>query len=289
MRYRIKQIIIGILGLIIIISGIIYIFRNTIIAHFIPTVEQIGVINIETENDTANISSQLQITNKSFFKIEIDSIRYEASIFNKTYLKNQKPIGLILLNHEIDTIDFALKIPYISFIKDLRTERNKSDSATYSIDVSLIYSSILGKIIVPIKKAAKIKIPIPPEIKILGIKYTNIRLKHIQAEAKLQIINHSAVAIKIKDFKYSMNILKHGVVKGKIVKSIRIKPNGTSLISLPMEINVNNLGKTILEVMRNKDTYDYTLNIIANLESYQQSQVSYNVNISNSGKIELIK
>lgn len=289
MRYRIKQIIIGVLGLIIMTIGIIYIFRNSIITHFIPTVEQIGDINIEIKNDTATISSQLQIKNKSFFKIKIDSIRYEASIFNKTYLKNQKLIGLILHNHEIDTIDFALKVPYINFIKDLKSERNKSDSASYSIDISLIYSSILGKIIVPIKKAEKIKIPIPPEIKILGIKYTNIRLKHIQAEAKLQIINHSAVDIKIKELKYSMHIINHGIVKGKHTESIRINPSGTSIISLPIEINLDNLGKTIIEVMRNKDNYDYTLSIIANLGSYHQSQVTYNINISNSGKMELKK
>ncbi len=190
MNYRIKQTIIGILGLIIISSGIIYIFRNTIIAHFIPSVEQIGDINIEIQNDTAIISSQLRIKNKSFFKITIDSIRYEASIFDKIYLKNQKLIGLTLLNQEIDTLDFALKIPYINLIKDLKTERNKSDSAKYQIDISLIYSSIFGKIIVPIKKAEKIKIPIPPEIKILEIKYNKIGLKHIQAEAKLQMINN---------------------------------------------------------------------------------------------------
>lgn len=289
MNYRIKQTIIGILSLIILTSGSIYVFRNTLITHFIPSVKQIGDINIEIKKDTANIRSQLQIKNKSFFKITIDSIRYEASLFNKTYLKNQKLIGLTLLNHEMDTLDFSLKIPYINLIKDLKTERNKSDSASYSIDISLIYSSIFGKIIVPIQKAEKIKIPIPPEIKIMEIKYNRIRLKHIQAEAKLQITNHSAVALKIKDLEYSMNIINHGIVKGKLTEPIRIHPNGTSFISLPIEINVNNLGRTILEVMWNKDNYDYTLNIIANLGSYHQSQGTYNINISNSGKMELKK
>ena len=142
---------------------------------------------------------------------------------------------------------------------------------------------------VPINKSAKIKIPQPPELKILEIKYKKIHLKSILAEAKIKIINHSAVSLSIKDLSYSINISNHGTLKGKHIESICIKPNGTSFINLPIEININNIGKAIFEVIMNKDNYDYTLNLNAILESSHPLKESFHINISNSGKMELKK
>lgn len=289
MRKRIKCIVIFILVLTIIISGVLYIYRTSIVAHFVPTVEQFGDIQIQIKNDTALISSQLIVQNKSFLKIKIDSIKYKVSLFNKTYLQNQKFIGIILLGHGKDTIGFSLKVPYFKFLKDIRAERKKTDSAYYSIDISLQYATALGKINIPFNKSAKIKIPQPPEFKVLEIKYKKIRLKSIQAVATIKIINHSAVALTIKDLNYTINILNRGSLKGKHIESICIKPNGTSIIKLPIVININNIGKTIFEVIMNKDNYDYTLNLDAFLKSSPPMKESFLIDISYSGKMELIK
>lgn len=289
MRNKIKFIAIIILILTIIAAIIIFIFRSQIIAHIIPSVEQTGDIHIKVKNDTTYISSKLTVKNKTFLKIEIDTIRYKVSLFDKMYLQNQKFIGVVLPGYGMDTFDFSLKIPYITFLKDLSAERKKEDSASYSINISLLYSTVFGKAEFPINKSAKLKIPQPPEIKVVEIKYRKVRLKSILADVKIKIINYSSVTLSITDMNYFMSIIKHGNLKGTHREPINIKPKGTTFVSLPIEINLNNIGKTIFDVIINNDNYDYTLTLSAILESSDPLKEYFYIDISKSGRMELKK
>ena len=289
MKNKIKRISIFILVLVIIAGGVIYIFRAGIIAHYIPTIEQIGVINIKVKNDTTYINSKLTVKNNTFLKIKIDTLKYKISLFNKTYLQSHKFIGVVLHGNGKDTIDFSLKIPYNTILKDLNTERKKRDSTSCSINISLQYSTVFGKAEFSINKFMKIKIPQPPELEVMEIKYKKIRMKSILANAKIRITNYSAVTLSIKEIHFSLNILKQGNLKGNYRERINIKPNGTTFIDLPIEINPNNIIKTIFEVIINKDNYDYTLTLNAILESSDSLKESFHINLTKNGKMELKK
>ncbi len=289
MKNRIRNIILILFVILIIAGTVIFIFRKKIVAHFIPNVEQIGEIYIKVKNDTTYIRSKLAVKNKSFLKIEIDSIKYKVSLFEKEYLKNQKFIGLVLHKYGMDTIDFSLKIPYKTILKDLSVERKKGDSASYSINISLQYSTVFGKVEIPINKSAKIKIPQPPEISIVDIKYNKVRFKSILANAKIKVINFSDVTLSIKDISYSISILKQGNLKGSIKEPINIKPNGSTFINLPIDISLKNIGKTVFDVIINKDKYNYTLTLNAILESSYPFKESFHIDLTKNGQMELKK
>lgn len=273
----------------IIVLSVIYIFRARIIAHFIPNVEQVGDVYIKVKDDTTYVSSELTVENKSFLKIEIDTIKYKITLFNKTYLQNQKFIGIVLHGYEKGTLGFSLKIPYVSILKDLGAERRKGDSASYSINVFLQYSTIFGRLEIPINKSAKLKIPQPPELNIVEIKYSKIRLKSILANVTVKVVNYSDVNLSIKEMTYSMYVSKQGKLKGKLKKTISIKPNGTTFINIPIEINLNNLIKTVFDVIINKDIYDYKLSLNAILESSSPFKQSFHIDLTKNGKMELNK
>ena len=289
MKTKVKYISISILVMAIILSGVVFIFRSKIMAHYIPRIEQIGDIHIRVKNDTSYISTRLSIKNRSFLKIEVDTIKYKISLFNKTYLKNEKFIGMALQGYGKDTLEFSLKVPSSAILKDLKAERKKGDSATYFINISLQYSTLFGKAEIPINRSAKIKIPQPPELEVVGIKYKKVRLRSILADAKIKITNYNDITLSIKEMNYSMNILKQGKLKGSLRIPIDIKPNGTTFINIPVEINVNNIGKTIFQVLINKDSYDYTLTLNAILESTDPMKESFHVDLIKNGKMELKK
>lgn len=92
----IKRISLILLVLLLIGAGLVYGFRSRIIAHIIPSVEQVGDIFIEVKNDTCYISSKLTVRNKTFLKIEIDTIKYQVLLFNKVYLQSRKSLGIKL-------------------------------------------------------------------------------------------------------------------------------------------------------------------------------------------------
>lgn len=188
-----------------------------------------------------------------------------------------------------DTVDFSLKIPYKILIKDLKAERKKGDSASYSINVSLQYATFLGKEEKPINKSAKLKIPQPPDIEIVDIQYKKIQRKSILADVKISITNYTNVDLSVKEMSYSMIVLGQGNLKGSNTEKINIKPNGTSFINLPIEISPKSIAKTFFDVLRNKDNYDYTLTLNANLESSGPVKDSFAINLVKIGKMELKK
>jgi LEA14-like dessication related protein len=285
----IKRICILILALAFIAGGAIFIFRSQIVARFIPEIEQTGDIHIDIKNDTSYISSKLTVRNKSFLKIKIDTFTYTVSLFNKTYLQSHKFIGRVLHGYRTDTINFSLKIPHASILKDLSAQRKKGDSANYSINISLLYSTVFGKSEIPFNKSAKLKLPQPPELELVEIKYTKFRLKSIVADAKIKITNYSAVTLSIKEMKYFMNILKAGNLEGNFSEPTTIKPKGITFVDIPIEINVINMGKTIFDVIINRDTYAYTLTLDATLETAGTLKRSVRIALSKNGNMELKK
>ncbi len=90
MRIKFKRIGIFILLFVTLAGSFCYTFRNEIKAHFIPSFEQLGEIHIHIQNDTCYVSSKLVATNKSIFKIGIDTIKYKVALFNKTYQPKRK-------------------------------------------------------------------------------------------------------------------------------------------------------------------------------------------------------
>jgi LEA14-like dessication related protein len=276
--------------LLIVISGLlIYINRAKLVTRFIPAVEQVGDITIDIKNDTVYISSNLTAENKTFLKIEIDTIKYKISLFGKTYLQNSEFIGRTLHGYGKDTINFSLKIPYVTILKDLNAERKKGDSASYTIDISLHFSTFLGKSEFPVTKSAMLKIPQPPELEVMKIDYHKIRLNSITANAEIKITNYNEVGLTITELNYSMNILKQGKLKGSYIPPIEIKGNGVSFITIPITITPKNLGKTIFDIARNKDNYAYTLSLDGKLESSTTPKRNFQVSIVKSGRMELKK
>jgi LEA14-like dessication related protein len=289
MKKAIKRIGIVILALVVIGGGAIYLFRKQLVKHFIPDVDQIGEIKINLKNDTSYISSKLVISNNTFLEIYIDTIKYKISLFDKTYLQNEKALGIHMRGHGKDTIDFGLKIPYVAILRDLKAQRKIKDSANYAVAVSLQYTTAFGRAEIPINKAARMKIPDPPELEVVDIKYEKVRFKYILADARIKITNHSIIDLSITDMSYNLNVLKQGNLKGNYREDIHIKPYGTTYINIPIKIDVDNMGKTFFQVIFNKDNYDYILTLNAVLQSTDPVQESVHIDLTQNGVMELKK
>jgi hypothetical protein len=88
---------------------------------------------------------------------------------------------------------------------------------------------------------------------------------------------------------YKMKILKQGDVKGKHQKTILLKPQGATYINLPMEINITHVGKMLWAVLNDRDNYEYTLSMNATIESISLVKESFQIELINSGNMELKK
>jgi LEA14-like dessication related protein len=270
-------------------TSAVFIFKSQIITHYRPEIKQVGVIHIHMKSDTSYINSKLEIKSNVFFRIKIDTIKYNIGLFEKTYLQSTEALGIHLPAYGRDTIDFSIKIPHRILLQNIKTERKKEDSAGYEINVALQVSTPFWKGEIPFNRSAKLKMPIPPQLELIEIKYKKVRLRSIIAAARIKITNHSYVNLSVKNMEYKMKILKQGDVKGSHEKTINLKPKGTTYINLPIEININHVGKMFWAVLNDKDNYDYTLFMNATIESISPVKESFQVELIKSGRMELKK
>jgi LEA14-like dessication related protein len=289
MKRKVKYAGLFLLMMLVIVAGCAFVFRARIITHCRPEIRQIGVIHINIKNDTSYINSKLEIKNEVFFKIRVDTIKYKIDLFDKTYIQSTEALGIQLPQNGRDTIDFLIKIPHASLLKSIRAERKKGDSAGYEINVALQVSTLFWNGEIPFNRSAKLKIPKPPELELIEIKYKKIRLRTIIADAKIKITNHSNVTLAVKGMNYKMKLHKQGDLKGNYQRTIHLKPKGATFVNLPMEINIDHVGKILWAVLTDKDNYDYVLSMNATIESTSPLTETFRVELIKSGKMELKK
>jgi LEA14-like dessication related protein len=283
----VKYLVIGLIVFSVLVVATGFIFRKQIATHYIPEVKQIDVIHINLKNDTSNIDFKLAVTNQSFLRIEIDTLIYKISLFNKTYLQKRHFLGIVLPGHGCDTLHVAIKIPYVAILKDLAKERGKGDSTNYAVELFLQYSTIFGESEIAIHRAAKLKIPAVPEFEIVDVKWNRVRLKSILASVTLKLVNHSEITLAIHDLKYAMEFLEQGIINGVYRQRIIIKPKAETMVTIPIEIKPNRMIKTVMAVMTNNDKYDYTLKLAATLESLDSIKNRFQIELVKNGRMEL--
>jgi LEA14-like dessication related protein len=286
----IKYIVIGFLALVATGALIVYLFRKKIASRYIPEVSQVGIVRVALKNDTSYLNFNLALANKTFLKIEVDTITYTIALFNKTYLEHQRFIGLILPGSGKDTLLIDIKIPYVDILKNLNSERKKGDSTSYSIQLYLQYKTIFGRSEIAINKDAKLKIPRVPELEVINIEWNRVRFKSIMADVSIKLTNYSDITLTIKDLNYSIDVFNEGKLTGIYKDPIVIKPKGVTLANFPIELAPNRIVKTIFDVITNRDIYPYTLTLNATLKSNDlPKEDSIQIELVKNGQMELRK
>jgi LEA14-like dessication related protein len=268
---------------------LLYIFRRQIADYLIPEIKQLGAIQVNIKNDTCYVCPSLEFTNNTMFNLTLDSVAYDITILEQNYWDDQKALNLKLPAHGRDTLFSCIKIPYTEVIDDIRTESTKGDSTTFIMNIGISFSSFLGHHYITIHKRQRIKIPIPPEVEIVAITYTKVKLRHIEANARIKIINNGAVQLEIKKLQYRMIIFDQAELNGELINPVVVEPYETTFITMPIDIDVDHLGKTLVDILLNRDNCDYALTLNGLLEAEQPTRITFEVEVKTKGRMELKK
>jgi len=271
----------------ILLIGLAFLFRYrvAIVSQIVPIIKN-DTIHIAINNDTAFVHTTLYAQNKTFIPTKIDSLKYRIALFNKVYIHQETYLGIALEGHGKDTFDISMKIPITEVLEDLDEVRKKTENANYSIDIAIQYSTIFGRVDLPVNKTAKFKIPTPPEIKIEKVNYNKIRLKYALAEVKVKVINFNPISLTINSLDYKLTIPNHGYAVGKYSEPILIKPRSEIYIYLPVEILWTHLGKALNDILSDDDIYNYELNCLA-VVSMSSEEKPILIEVTRPGKMEL--
>jgi LEA14-like dessication related protein len=284
-RYKILLAILILLGVSLVA---LYQYRVAIVSYIVPVITN-DTINIVIENDTAYVKTKLIAKNKSFIPLQIDSIKYKIGLMNKVYLHEEKYLGIHLESYAADTFEFSLKIPIGELMRDLKAVREKTKQANYSILVALQYSTIFGRVDLPINVGAKFRIPTPPEINVEKVDYTKVKLDYMLADVRVKVTNFNEIKMTIETIHYILDVPGQGTAVGKYTEAITISPQSEMYVDLPVRIELDHFLSNLRDVAEDNDVYNYILTCNAIIKPFKEGQKPMIIELTKLGTLELKK
>lgn len=231
----------------------------------LPDFSKVEEVDVLISNDTINLNARGVFESESFLPLIVDSLYYQFFIEDSIIYERKKLIDINLVPGENDTVNIDIHVPF-QRIRNISKHIQPRDSVLLGVTCQVVYKYFNRRFMLEFTKKGKILTPVPPRIKLLGIKKKKISDwgKNIETEARLLVINDSKkLNIDIKDLKY--NIVVGDKIKGagRYGSIVKLKPRSQQVITIPVSLDVNKPLKVVWQLLFDKDKVNYDLHATA--------------------------
>lgn len=294
-RKKIKRWIISIVLLLLLAGiGVIVIFFNPKkgLKLVLPELQDIKLAKAAIKNDTAYVGVDMVLENNSIFKLNIDTLFYKITLADSLLFEETKVLQMKQKPGEKKQVEVSVRIP---IHKTMRTIKflQKQDSTYIEIEAYIVYNTLFGNTKIPVSKRVKIKVPVPPQIKVEHIEtdHVNLPKKTADITATIKIVNKGELLdLNIHQIHYSISLGNKLVTShGTFDKPITIRPSSEVLVEIPITVEVNNVLKTAWKFITN-EKLEYDIKVTAQLDEnsfYKKSDIP--LEITATGKLKLRK
>lgn len=294
-RKKIKRWIISIVLLLLLAGiGVIVIFFNPKkgLKLVLPELQDITLAKAAIKNDTAYVGVDMVLENNSIFKLNIDTLFYKITLADSLLFEETKVLQMKQKPGEKKQVEVPVRIP---IHKTMRTIKflQKQDSTYIEIEAYIVYNTLFGNKKIPVSKRVKIKVPVPPQIKVEHIETDHVSLSKKTADitATIKIVNKGELLdLNIHQIHYSISLGNKLVTsQGTFDKPITIRPSSEILVEIPITVEVNKVLKTAWKFITN-EKLEYDIKVTAQLDEnsfYKKSDIP--LEITATGKVKLRK
>jgi len=261
-------------------TGIIAIFFNPKkgLRLVLPDLDDITLVNATIANDTAYVDIDMLLENKSVFKLNLDTLFYKIILADSLLFNQTQVLNIRQKAGDVNTFKLPLKIPVSKTMRTVKSLQNQ-DSTYIDIDSYIIYNTVFGNAKIPVSKRVKIKVPVPPEIKVNKLEIDKISVgdKTVDLMAAVIIVNKGELLdLNIHGISYHLVLGEDLVTSdGAYNKPISVKPLSETRVEIPVTVKVNRVVKTAWKYLTN-DEVPYHIDVKAQLDEnsfYHKSNI----------------
>lgn len=275
-----KKWIIAIVIVLLIGIGIIAIFFNPKkgLKLVLPDLDDITLVNATIENDTAYVDVDMLLENKSIFKLDLDTLFYRIVLADSLLFNQTQVLNIRQKAGDVNTFKLPLKIPISKTMHTVKSLQ-KQDSTYLEMDSYIVYNTVFGHAKIPVSKRVKIKVPVPPEIKVNRLELDKISVadKTVDLRVAVTIINKGELLdLNIHGISYHLELGENLVTSDSVYNTpIRVKPLSETRVEIPVTVKVNRIVKTAWKYLTN-DELPYHIDVKAQLDEnsfYHKSNI----------------
>lgn len=295
-----KKVIFSVIG-IAILAGVIYLvvmFQQSdkkVADYVVPQLQlaQMQLTNLTAER--ADMQMDVVIDNPAPVGLHVDSLYYVVSIEGNEVVQTTYPDALDVEANDTTTISLPLIIYYDTLQSVLNElEQQGKDSVVYKINAT-IFSDMD---IIPKDKFDVEVEKLLPLIRIPKIEVTNLSVEDLGFSGATIVVeamveNKNVFPFGFEDMHYSLQIGDNETIEGDKNETVNIPAKDTANISIPVEINFKEMGRGLIDLIREgKDlSYDFNLTtaLVSDEQMLEESEITLNATGSLGNLADVVK
>lgn len=253
----------------------------------LPEITKITLVKVVIHQDTAYVDVFAVAENNSPYKLSVDSLVYDLSIGGKKIISDRQYIGLRQERDQIDTVKLSVKVP-VKRTREIIQSLQSQEYMGIKLEAAVVYNTIAGVKRISISKDKNMEVPIPPEFRIVT-KKKDVRLlqREVDVDLFLHVVNAGKnIDLELTGVQYKLNVGKDLATRGKLGKTVAIRPQSETTVRFPLEFDMKQPVGTIIRIWTDNDRVPFSLELSGYLNYGRLKDVP--IVIFTSGKTELV-
>jgi len=147
---------------------------------------------------------------------------------------------------------------------------------------------VLGKVRVPLETKGHLPVLKLPKIKFGSVKMKKMSFTSLDMQVDFVVDNPNAFSLALSNFDYKFDVAGSNWITGKQNK-INLKKKQKNTISIPISLNILDIGSSLLNMINGDAKLDYNLSGKTTVGSSISVLKNYPLNYNQSGSFTIIK
>ena len=252
-----------------------------------PTAKIVDTRLVGINFDKADIVFDIMIDNPNPVAFNLAGLDYEIKLESQSLFSGTTAQGLQLKSRSQNKVELPVTLKFDD-LKKLPGKLWDKDKIAYQLNSTITVNlPVIGNYDIHLAKPGEIPVPKLPDIKLKAIRINKLNFPSAELVTTIEINNPNAFTLGFNNFNYRLDINKQTWGQGKIAQKQNVPRKGTGTINIPVKLNLLNMGRTVYQLLTNKETLDYQLSGGLNLDTGIPLLKNYRMPLNIKGKASL--
>jgi LEA14-like dessication related protein len=146
---------------------------------------------------------------------------------------------------------------------------------------------VIGNYAIPVAKQGELPVPRLPRVSLKDVTVGNLNLASADLVARVEIENPNAFDLVFTGFDYRLKINRRDWGQGSIKENVTVPEKGRSTIDIPVKLDMLSMGRTVYQVLAERQVLEYQLSGQATLDTGLELLRNFRMPLDVEGKASL--
>ncbi|GAB4377269.1 MAG: hypothetical protein Kow0042_24760 [Calditrichia bacterium] len=249
------------------------------------SVEQVRVTGLSF--DGTDLLFDIKIRNPNQLSATLFGFDYNLFINETSFLQGKQDTEQRIEALGESHIQLPISLSFKDLYQTVQTLRDK-DSSAYRLECGFTFDlPVLGATRIPLTQKGTLPLPKLPTLAVRNLRLKNLGFTRADLELELEIFNPNAFSVILEKLNYSFLVNNQNWATGLTEQSNRISAKTSSTFTLPLSLNILEMGQSITHLLTGNTSLDYQFRGEVDFSTSLQLLGKTHLPFEKSGKINL--